>query len=75
MAAKNDITGDSIASRVNSKQYEDNFERIFGKKPGGGMSTAQAEALSDKPQNGDQRLNNLGKLESYYEGDWIVKEI
>lgn len=65
MAAKNDITGDSIASRVNSKQYEDNFDRIFRKN----------KIASDKPQNGDQRLNNLGKLESYYEGDWIVKEI
>jgi hypothetical protein len=65
MAAKNDITGDSIASRVNSKQYEDNFDRIFGKKP----------MPADKPQDGDQRLNHEGKLESYYGGSWNVKEI
>ena len=32
MAAKNDITGDEIKSRVNSNQYEENWERIFGKK-------------------------------------------
>jgi hypothetical protein len=64
MAAKNDITGDSIASRVNSKQYEDNFDRIFRKK----------DIASDKPEDGDQRLNNEGKLESYYGGAWIVKE-
>ena len=76
MAAKNDITGDSIASRVNSKEYETNFERIFGNKPiGRGMSTAKAEGLgSDKPEDGDQRLNHEGKLESYYGGAWIVKE-
>lgn len=29
MAAKNDITGDSIISRTNSKDYEDKFDTIF----------------------------------------------
>ena len=65
MVAKNDITGDSISSRVNSKQYEDNFDRIFRKDKIG----------SDKPEDGDQRLNHEGKLESYYGGNWNVKEI
>jgi len=64
MVAKNDITGDSIASRVNSKEYEDNFDRIFRKN----------KIASDKPEDGDQRLNNEGKLESYYGGSWNVKE-
>ena len=64
MVAKNDITGDSIASRVNSKEYEDNFERIFRKN----------KIASDKPEDGDQRLNHEGKLESYYGGSWNVKE-
>lgn len=32
MATKNDITGDSIISKTNTKQYEDNWDRIFGKK-------------------------------------------
>jgi hypothetical protein len=33
MAAKNDITGDSIKTKtIFSKEAEDNFERIFGKK-------------------------------------------
>jgi hypothetical protein len=32
MSSYNDITGDKIQSRVNSKQFEDNFDRIFGKK-------------------------------------------
>lgn len=32
MYSTNDITGDAIVSRPNSKAYEDNFDRIFGKK-------------------------------------------
>lgn len=32
MSAKNDITGDSIASKANSKLYRDNYEKIFAKK-------------------------------------------
>jgi hypothetical protein len=33
MASKNDITGDAIKSRVNSKEFEDNFDNIFRKNP------------------------------------------
>ena len=32
MATKNDITGDSIQSRKTSKEYLDNYDKIFGKK-------------------------------------------
>lgn len=32
MASKNDITGDSIKTKGPSKAYEDNYDRIFGKK-------------------------------------------
>ena len=32
MATTNDITGDALRSRPNSKSFNDNFERIFGKK-------------------------------------------
>jgi hypothetical protein len=32
MAAKNDVTGDAIKSRVITKAYEEGYERIFGKK-------------------------------------------
>jgi len=31
MVAKNDITGDAIQSKSNSKEYGDNFDRIFRK--------------------------------------------
>lgn len=32
MTSKNDITGDWIKSKPNSEQFEENFDRIFGKK-------------------------------------------
>ena len=31
MAAKNDITGDSIRTKGTSKKYLDNYDKIFGK--------------------------------------------
>lgn len=33
MATKNDITGDALVSKINNKAFEDNFDRIFRKKP------------------------------------------
>ena len=33
MVAKNDITGDSIQTKVGSETFKDNHETIFGKKP------------------------------------------
>ena len=42
MAARNDITGDEIRSKP-SKEYADNWERIFGKK--------KEETKEDKPTN------------------------
>jgi len=32
MTAKNDITGDSIKSKITSKSYLDNYDKIFGVK-------------------------------------------
>jgi len=32
MASRNDITGDIIKSRINNKQFEDNFDTIFNQK-------------------------------------------
>ena len=32
MATKNDITGDSLKSKGQSKAYDDGWDRIFGKK-------------------------------------------
>ena len=32
LADKNPITGDLLQSRMNTKEFEENFDRIFGKK-------------------------------------------
>lgn len=32
MAARNDITGDSISSKVSNEQYRSNWDKIFSKK-------------------------------------------
>ena len=32
MATRNDVTGDALISRKLSKEGEENFDRIFGKK-------------------------------------------
>lgn len=32
MAAKNDVTGDSIRSKTSSKAYSEGWDKIFGKK-------------------------------------------
>tara|TARA_B100001057_G_C22473560_1_gene803598 strand:- start:430 stop:642 length:213 start_codon:yes stop_codon:yes gene_type:complete len=32
MVAKNDVTGDSIQTKVTSKAYLDNYDTVFGKK-------------------------------------------
>lgn len=31
--SRNEITGDEIKSKVNTKEYEDNYDRIFKRKP------------------------------------------
>ena len=32
MATKNDVTGDTLKSRVSNKNYNDGWDRIFGNK-------------------------------------------
>lgn len=32
MVAKNDVTGDSLRTRAANKNYDEGWERIFGKK-------------------------------------------
>jgi hypothetical protein len=32
MAAKNDVTGDSLRTRVSNDKYSEGWDRIFGKK-------------------------------------------
>lgn len=32
MATKNDVTGDTLRTKVSNKKYDEGWERIFGKK-------------------------------------------
>ena len=77
MVAKNDITGDAIQSKINSKEYGDNFDRIFRKD-----KVVQPEPATDQPvelwtEDDEKRLDIVGQngpvgynLEDIYaEGD------
>lgn len=61
MSATNPITGDAIVSRPNTKQFEDNFDRIFGKKDAlcqvCGKDTANTKecAWTSCPMNWDEK--------------------
>jgi hypothetical protein len=54
MASKNDITGDVLQSRMNSKEFEENFERIFGKK-------SRIDTIGQNGNNGDHYEYELNK--------------
>jgi len=60
MVSKNDITGDSILSKSSSKAFDKGFDAI------------DWSVKLDTPKDGDQRLNNEGKLERYYGGEWCA---
>ena len=60
MVAKNDITGDSIQTRTNSKAYQDNYDLIFRKKKEDNTGVTQNEyqdilstedCIKDTPDN------------------------
>lgn len=49
MAAKNDVTGDSLVSKVSSEAYKANWDAIFGKKK---------EPKNDEPKNENLKQPN-----------------
>lgn len=55
--AINDITGDNLVSRKLSKEGEDNFDKIFGKKKtNGGWTPPPIDAYEQ-----EQRLDDIAK--------------
>ena len=60
MVAKNDITGDAIQSRGNSKAYQENLEKIFGDK------SAEKERKAREKAEYFARLNNTGTDKNEY---------
>ena len=69
MASRNDITGDAIKSRVNSKEFEDNFDNIFRKNKdplcdvcGKTLSATKECAWTSCPLNWDEaRCDVIGQ--------------
>lgn len=74
MSSYNDVTGDKIQSRINSKQFEDNFDRIFGKKDK--ATVGNTATTSDKPVEStndwdEKRIDIIGQngpTGAHYEG-------
>ena len=57
MVTKNDITGDTIKSKLNNKAYEDGWERIFGNK-----DKELIMAVDPASENGDYSCEAIVKL-------------
>jgi hypothetical protein len=55
MVAKNDITGDSIQSKGNSKAYQENIVKIFGDKS------------EEKERKAREKAEYFARLNSEYE--------
>ncbi len=55
MVAKNDITGDSIQSRDNTKAYQENIVKIFGDKS------------EEKERKAREKAEYFAKLNAEYE--------
>jgi len=56
MTSKNDITGDVLQSRMNSKAFEENFDRIFRRKE-------TFEELAKTVEDNQELLQNLAEYE------------
>jgi hypothetical protein len=69
MTTRNDVTGDLIKSRVNSKEFEDNFDAIFKKNKdplcdvcGKALGATKECAWTSCPLNWDEaRLDIIGQ--------------
>ena len=56
MTSKNDITGDILQSRMNTKAFEENFDRIFRRKE-------TFEELAKSVKENEELLQNLAEYE------------
>lgn len=67
MTARNDITGDVIATKSASDAYRDNYDRIFGALKDKGVRHI---AFTFHPEaKGDVNESTLRVLDSYLEGN------
>mgnify|MGYP003668169348 FL=1 len=62
MATKNDMTGDTLISRVSNKNYNDGWDRIFGKKSQKekqqDMTELNGDGNRERGRNGEDLKNN-----------------
>jgi hypothetical protein len=65
MATKNDITGDFLVSKPNSKQFEDNYDLIWGNKSplcdicGKDLKATKECAWTSCPLNWDEKRADI----------------
>lgn len=57
MTTRNEHTGDQIKSKPNSKEFEENWERIFGKKC---IKEGKEEALKNSQEIKKSRIDIIG---------------
>ena len=62
MATKNDVTGDTLKSRVSNKNYNDGWDRIFGnknqKEKHQDMTELNGDGNRERGRNGEDLKNN-----------------
>jgi hypothetical protein len=61
MAAKNDITGDSIQTKVTSKAYSDGWDKIFGNKEDSLPDVEVLEKIVKKELDKMEKFENESK--------------
>jgi hypothetical protein len=80
MASRNDVTGDLIKSRKNSKEFEDNFDKIFRKNKdplcdvcGKSLTATKECAFTGCPLNWDEArcdvIGQNGPTGDHYNGE------
>ena len=62
MADKNPITGDLLQSRMNSKEFEDNFDRIFRQR------------INDQKLNNDDMMTHEQMVSKMLENPKVLAE-
>lgn len=63
MATTNPITGDALVSKLNSKEFEENFDKIFGEKPKKPRWIPPPLPLNEYPDQDwpEERVDVIGK--------------
>lgn len=75
MTARNDITGDAIASRGTTDNYRDNYDRIFGKK----KPNSATITLTGIHPGRSQLAEDIGPIDTpeilYFQEEMALEEI